>query len=60
MDILSLGTDDIILETGQSIGSINNQAVTSQPYTNQTVAYNENNMSLYLIILYLIIFYFLD
>ena len=39
LDVLSFGTDDIIVDTSQSIGAIVSKAVSPQVYSNLTVTY---------------------
>ena len=39
MDLLTSGTDNIIVDSGQTIGSITSQTVSPQSYTNQSVTY---------------------
>ena len=44
MNEVQAGTDDIISESGQIIGSIYSMAVVSTTYTNQTVTYNNSHI----------------
>ena len=39
MNILSSGTEDIVADSGQTIGTVTTQTVSSPAYTNQTVTY---------------------
>ena len=39
MNILSSGTEDIVADSGQTIGAITTQTVSAASYTNQTVTY---------------------
>ena len=39
MNLLASGTDDIVADSGQTIGAVTTQAVSSPSYTNLTVAY---------------------
>ena len=40
MIALSAGTDDIIVDSSQTIGAVTTQTALSQVYTNLTTAYN--------------------
>ena len=40
MTALSSGTDDIVTDSGQTLGSAGAQIVTASSYTNQTVTYS--------------------
>ena len=40
MNALSSGTEDIVLETGQTIGAVLTKTVTAAIYQNQTASYN--------------------
>ena len=39
MDLLASGTEDIVVDSGQTIGAVITQTVTAYAYTNQTVSY---------------------
>ena len=39
MNVVTSGTDDIVVENGQTIGAITTQTVTPFTYTNNTVTY---------------------
>ena len=41
MNALSSGTEEITSESGQTIGSITTQTVTSQTFTNMAVIYSD-------------------
>ena len=41
MDALSAGTDDIVADSGQTVGAATSQSVAVPTYTNQTVTYYE-------------------
>ena len=39
MDLLSIGTEDIVADSGQTIGAVTTQTVSAPVYTNLTVTY---------------------
>ena len=47
MTALSSGTDDIVTDSGQTIGSAGVQSVTTAPYTNITVTYTQVSNTCY-------------
>ena len=49
MDALSAGTDDIVVDSGQTVAAVTSQSVAVPTYTNQTVTYYEisNDFDLY-------------
>ena len=39
MNLLSSGTEDIVADSGQTIGAVTTQTVSAPAYTNQTLTY---------------------